>query len=106
LTNDCHHQDLEEKILKMLREAKGNILDDESLINTLDSSKSTSALLQRRVAEAEETEKSINTAREHYRPVAARASSLYFVMADLAAMNPMCATLLAFSPLKTITAPF
>lgn len=73
----------------MLRDAKGSILDDESLINTLDSSKSASALLQHRVAEAEQTERSINQAREHYRPVATRVASIYFVMADMAALHPM-----------------
>lgn len=44
---------------------------------------------QNRVREAEVTEKSINEAREHYRPAATRGSILYFVIADLAAISPM-----------------
>lgn len=43
-----------------------------------------------RVKEAEETERSINAAREGYRPAATRGSILYFTVADLAGINPMC----------------
>lgn len=39
--------------------------------------------------EAETTERSINEAREHYRPAATRGSILYFVIADLAVVSPM-----------------
>jgi hypothetical protein len=69
--------------------AAGNILDDEQLINTLNNSKLTSGMISNRVKEAEETERSINEAREHYRPTSTRGSILYFVMADLALINPM-----------------
>jgi hypothetical protein len=43
-----------------------------------------------RVKEAEETERSINIARERYRPAATRGSILFFTIADLANINPMC----------------
>lgn len=39
--------------------------------------------------EAEETAKMINENRENYRPVARRGSVLYFVIADLAQVDPM-----------------
>jgi dynein heavy chain len=39
----CHLQD---KILKLLRECEGNILDDEQLLATLNNSKLTSAAIQ------------------------------------------------------------
>ena len=59
------------------------------LINTLNNSKLTSNMISQRVKEAEETEKDINVNREKYRSVAARGSILYFVVADLANVDPM-----------------
>ncbi|KAJ1563200.1 Dynein heavy chain 6, axonemal [Cladochytrium tenue] len=82
-------KDIEDKILKMLFNSQGNILDDEELINTLNQSKVTSAAIKERVAQAEVTELEINSAREKYRPVAVRGYLLYFVIADLAEMDPM-----------------
>ncbi|KAG1679671.1 hypothetical protein FOA52_006190 [Chlamydomonas sp. UWO 241] len=82
-------KELEDKILKLLKESQGNILDDEQLISTLNHSKSTSMVIGNRVQEAEVTERSINEAREHYRPAATRGSILYFVIADLSLINPM-----------------
>jgi hypothetical protein len=78
------------------RPGAGNILDDEQLINTLNNSKLTSGMISNRVKEAEETERSINETREHYRPTATRGSILYFVMADLALINPMYQFSLAY----------
>merc|ERR1712185_190474 len=77
-------QDLENKILKLLSESQGNILDDEVLINTLSDSKITSGVINGRVAEAEETNKQINTTRMTYVPAAERGSIIYFTVADLA----------------------
>ncbi|KAJ3415371.1 Dynein heavy chain 6, axonemal, partial [Chytridiales sp. JEL 0842] len=82
-------KEIEEKILRLLFNSEGNILDDEELINTLNQSKVTSAAIKERVALAEATEKEINIAREKYRPVAIRGSVLYFVIADLGEMDPM-----------------
>jgi hypothetical protein len=42
-----------------------------------------------KVAEAEATEREIDATRELYRPVAARASLLFFCIADLAVVDPM-----------------
>ncbi|KAJ9522811.1 hypothetical protein QJQ45_019799, partial [Haematococcus lacustris] len=71
------------KVLKLLRESTGNILDDEVLINTLNNSRNTSTTINARVKEAEETERAINAAREVYRPVPVRGSIIFFVIADL-----------------------
>lgn len=68
---------------------QGNILDDEELINTLSQSKATSNTISAKVAEAEATEQQIDATRELYRPVAARASLLFFCISDLATIDPM-----------------
>ena len=81
--------ELEAKILRMLSESEGNILDDEVLINTLAESKITATAIQDRVAEAEVTEQEINEARGRYIGVATRGSIIYFVIADLAGIDPM-----------------
>jgi len=82
-------KELEDTILRLLAESSGNILDDEQLINTLDSSKQISKKTEESVRGAEETTKEIDIAREAYRPVATRGSILYFVVSDFAAIDPM-----------------
>ena len=79
----------EDKILKLLFHSQGNILDDEILIQTLNDSKKKSQEISVRLKEAEETEAKITTAREKYRPVATRGSVMFFVVADLAEVDPM-----------------
>jgi dynein heavy chain len=81
--------EIEEQILSMLANASGNILDDEELINALARSKKTSTAINGRLAEAEVTTKEINTIREGYRVVATRGSVIYFVVANLALVDPM-----------------
>lgn len=80
---------IEDRILKLLFESEGNILDNEELINTLNESKVTSGEITRRLAEAEVTEQKISTARARYIPVAARGSVMYFVVANMAEIDPM-----------------
>ncbi|KAJ9505503.1 hypothetical protein QJQ45_023787, partial [Haematococcus lacustris] len=84
------------KVLKLLRESTGNILDDEVLINTLNNSRNTSTTINARVKEAEETERAINAAREVYRPVPVRGSIIFFVIADLSGIDPMYQYSLAY----------
>ncbi|CAE1329165.1 DNAH [Acanthosepion pharaonis] len=79
----------EDRILKLLFESEGNILDNEELINILNESKVTSGYIKQRLEETETTEMNISAAREKYRPVAARGSVMYFVVADMAEVDPM-----------------
>mmetsp|Transcript_54927 Transcript_54927/g.128448 ORF Transcript_54927/g.128448 Transcript_54927/m.128448 type:complete len:1244 (+) Transcript_54927:3-3734(+) len=80
---------LEDTILKLLSESSGNILDDKALITTLGESKKTSTVVNQRVKEAEATAKEIEAACLQYVPVATSGSIYYFVIADLANINPM-----------------
>ena len=82
-------KEIEDKILELLSASSGDILDDEVLINTLSQSKITSDEISLKVAEAETTEKEIDETRELYRPVAIRASLLFFCISDLALIDPM-----------------
>jgi dynein heavy chain len=82
-------KEIEDKILHMLANASGNILDDEVLIATLAASKTTSAAVNAQVAQAETTKQNIDVACEGYRPVATRGSIMYFVIADMGAIDPM-----------------
>lgn len=88
--NQLH--DLESKILRMLEEATGNILDNESLIHTLNVSRTTSTQVEARLKETEETEKEIEVSREIYRPAARRGSVLFFVISEMALIEPMYQT--------------
>ena len=83
-------KELELRILKLLSQSEGNILDDEDLINTLSDSKITSEVIAGRVKEAEETQVALYAARRSYLPAAARGAILYFVIADLAQIETMC----------------
>lgn len=82
-------QAIEDKILKLLFTSEGNILDDEELIETLNESKETSEIIAARLSEGEITEQKISEARDKYRSVATRGSVLYFVIAQLAEIDPM-----------------
>jgi dynein heavy chain len=55
----------------------------------LETTKKTAAEIEQKVIEAKITSKQIDEAREHYRPAAARASLLYFILNDLNMINPI-----------------
>ena len=80
---------LEDKILKLLFSSKGNILDDEELVDTLNESKETSIVVASRLIDAEKTEEMITLEREKYRPLAAKGAVLFFVVSSLAEIDPM-----------------
>ncbi|KAL8439659.1 hypothetical protein Efla_004567 [Eimeria flavescens] len=80
---------IQEKILHVISQSQGNILDDEILTTTLQASKQTSEEIQAKVEEAETTEREIDAARQCYRKVAIRCSQLFFSIVELACIEPM-----------------
>lgn len=82
-------QAIEDKILTLLFHSGDNILDNEELIDTLNNSKETSAVITVRLKDSEATEQKISVAREKYRRIANHGSILYFVVANLANVDTM-----------------
>uniref|UniRef100_A0A8D1MAE7 AAA+ ATPase domain-containing protein n=1 Tax=Sus scrofa TaxID=9823 RepID=A0A8D1MAE7_PIG len=80
---------LEDNLLSRLSSASGNFLGETALVENLEITKQTAAEVEKKVQEAQLTEVKINEAREHYRPAAARASLLYFIMNDLSRIHPL-----------------
>ena len=80
---------LEDDLLMRLSSAGDNILSDSALVENLEHTKKTAADIEIKVSEAKKTSFEIDKAREFYRPAAARASVLYFILNDLYKINPI-----------------
>lgn len=73
-------KEIEDKILEVLSASEANILDDETAIQVLSSSKVLSNEITKKVAIAEVTEKSIDAARLSYTPIARHSVVLFFTI--------------------------
>jgi dynein heavy chain len=73
-------KEIEDKILEVLSTTEGNILEDESAVNVLSSSKTLADEIQEKQSVAEETEISIDKARLVYRPIASYTVVLFFTI--------------------------
>ncbi|CAH0557250.1 unnamed protein product [Brassicogethes aeneus] len=82
-------KEIEDKILYILSTSEGNILEDETAVQILSSSKVLSNEIAAKQAGAEVTEKQIDKARLEYRPIADHSTILFFTIADLANIDPM-----------------
>ena len=80
---------IENEILKLLSEAKGNILDDEVLIDTLQKSKMTSKQIEKRMAESKVVEEQIDNVRHQYSWLSRASANLFFVVSDMGTVDPM-----------------
>ena len=80
---------MEDDLLTRLSNAGDDILSDVALVENLEYTKKTAADIEVKVCEAKATSIEIDKARELYRPVAARASVLYFILNDLFKINPI-----------------
>ncbi|KAJ1537226.1 Dynein heavy chain 7, axonemal [Nowakowskiella sp. JEL0078] len=82
-------QEIEDKILEVLSSSEGNILEDETAIQILSSSKVLAKSISEKQATAEKTEEKIDEIRIGYKPIAIHSSLLFFCIADLANIEPM-----------------
>ncbi|XP_062407923.1 dynein cytoplasmic 2 heavy chain 1 [Sardina pilchardus] len=80
---------LEESLLETLATAKGNILENKDLIESLNQTKSSSALIQESLSESHRLQASLDQERDAYLPLAESASKMYFVITDLSKINNM-----------------
>ena len=89
---------LEDNLLARLSAAEGNFLGDYALVENLETTKRTASEIEVQVEEGKITEIKINEARELYRPAAAQASLLYFILNELNIIHPMYQFSLKVSP--------
>jgi dynein heavy chain len=87
--NKAALENTENKILDVLSNSKGNILEDSSAIEILSASKVISDDIAAKQKIADETEIQIDEARQGYVPIAFKTSILFFCIADLANIDPM-----------------
>lgn len=73
-------KEIEDKILEVLSESDENILEDQTAIAVLSSSKVLSNEIQAKQTVAEATEKSIDAARLQYTPIAVYSTVLFFTI--------------------------
>jgi dynein heavy chain len=82
-------KEIEDRILHIMSSSSGNILEDETAIQTLKDSKTLSDEIKKKQAIAEETELNINNVRLSYSPIAYSSQILFFCIADLANIEPV-----------------
>ena len=80
---------LEDDLLSRLSSAGDDILEDSALVENLEHTKATASEIEAKVKLAKVTSLEIDIAREFYRPAAARASTLYFILNELNTIHPM-----------------
>lgn len=76
-------KEIEDKILEVLSTSEGNILEDETAVNILSSSKILANEIASKQAVAEETEKQIDKARLEYTPIATHSTILFFTCGNI-----------------------
>nr|DBA32514.1 TPA: hypothetical protein GDO54_000298 [Pyxicephalus adspersus] len=80
---------LEESLLETLATSQGNMLDNKDLINSLNQTKASSALIQESLSESHRLQVSLDQERNAYLPLADSASKMYFIICDLSKINNM-----------------
>ncbi|XP_051782842.1 cytoplasmic dynein 2 heavy chain 1 isoform X2 [Erpetoichthys calabaricus] len=80
---------LEESLLEALATSQGNILENKGLIESLNQTKASSALIQESLSESHRLQVFLDQERDAYLPLAEIASKMYFIITDLSKINNM-----------------
>lgn len=80
---------LEDSLLRELASSTGNMLDNEELIQTLESTKSKALDVTTKLDLANVTSLDIEETRNGYRPAAQRGAHLFFVLVEMSIVNAM-----------------
>ncbi|TDH68981.1 hypothetical protein CCR75_000940 [Bremia lactucae] len=80
-------RELEDSLLQQINNVQGNILDDDRVINALESMKAEAAQISQQVAETETTMAIVEKATSRYRPLAKASSRLFFALDNLSAVH-------------------
>ncbi|XP_068037518.1 cytoplasmic dynein 2 heavy chain 1 isoform X5 [Anomalospiza imberbis] len=80
---------LEDSLLETLATSQGNILENKDLIESLNQTKASSALIQESLAESFRLQSFLDKERNAYLPLAESASKMYFIISDLSKINNM-----------------
>lgn len=87
--NQSTRKKLEDSLLQELSSAKGGILDNMDLVQTLEETKTKSVEISEAIENAEITKADIDKARNAYFPAALRGSVLFFAMTGLSSISSM-----------------
>ncbi|CAH0480997.1 unnamed protein product [Peronospora belbahrii] len=80
-------RELEDSLLQQINNVQGNILDDDRVINALESMKAEAAQISQQVAKTESTMAIVEAATSRYRPLAKASSRLFFALENLSSVH-------------------
>ncbi|KAI9911312.1 hypothetical protein PsorP6_009030 [Peronosclerospora sorghi] len=78
---------LEDSLLQQINNVQGNILDDDRVINALESMKAEAAQISQQMDETESTMAIVEAATSRYRPLAKACSRLFFALENLSSVH-------------------
>jgi dynein heavy chain 1, cytosolic len=80
---------LEKLLLQALNESSGNILDDDKVIDTLETLKREAADITRKVEETDIVMREVEQVTSEYLPLSQACSAVYFVLEQLSVVSPL-----------------